>query len=232
MTLRSPVYRSPGREVMRLLSGIGGGRAGQLAAEPGAGEAPVALDGFRRDVENLRRFLDSQTAKIPEFYNLRLARVELLEPLQGLIQAFPAITVDRGQGCQVFVQRHALLIFAATLIALFGTGIIHQDLAHQVGRDSDKFPPILASGLLLWNKAQVNFVDQCCGLQGVSTALFAQIMMSQLPQLVVHGSDERIGDPPWQAQFRQEAWIRQVSHRRAYRTILPQYDKMLCKPIA
>src|SRR5262245_47219985 len=49
---------------------------GQLAAQPGAGKAPVALDGARGDAQDLRRLLVREPGEETQLHEARLLRVD------------------------------------------------------------------------------------------------------------------------------------------------------------
>ena len=176
MTQVPEVCRTIDMGVMRLLKGIRR-RAGQFATEPGPGDTPITLDGLGRNAQNLRGFLHGQTAEVAELYDLRLPRVQLRQPLQGVIQFLPALRFRGTDGRHIFIQRYALLIVAATFVALAPTSIVDQDLPHQVGGDSNESAAILPISLLLRNQPEVDFVNQGSGLQGVAITLLAEVVM-------------------------------------------------------
>ena len=102
----------------------------ELGIKPGFGSAPVAHYGFRRDAESLCRFTYIQSAKISQFDNLALARIEFGQFGECVIESDSlgntAIRNHNG-----FVQRYVAVFVTTALENLLpGACVIDQNPAH------------------------------------------------------------------------------------------------------
>ena len=206
------VCRSINMVVMRPLEGIRRRRAGQLATKPSPGHTPITFDRLGGDAQKLRGFLHGQATEVTELHDLCLPRVQLRQSFQGVVQFIPALTFRRMDGRDVFIQGHPLLFLAATLVALAPACIIHEDLPHQMGGNANESATILPIGLLLRDQAEVDFVNQRGGLQGVAATLLAKVVVCQLAQFIVNRCHEGIGSGTGLTQIREQTLTCGLGH--------------------
>src|SRR5262249_29346297 len=83
-----------------------------FAAQPGAGEGPVALGGARRNVEGLRCLLERETGEEVELDELGHARLLAIEVCQGFVES-DQLLVRRRADQLVLEQFNALPVAAA-----------------------------------------------------------------------------------------------------------------------
>ena len=72
------------------------------------------------------------------------------------------------------------------------SGMVHEDLAHQVGGDAAKMGSVSDGAGRRLNKPQVNLVEQAGCLKRVVGPLASEIAPRQAPQLPVSPRDERV----------------------------------------
>jgi hypothetical protein len=63
--------------------------------------------------------------------------------------------------------------------------VLHQNLPHELRRNGEEMSAVLEMDRLLPGEAQVSFVHQVCGLQGVIGAFLSQMAPRQAAQFVV-----------------------------------------------
>ncbi len=99
--------------------------------QPRAGDAPVALDGGGRDAERFGCFRHREASEKPRFHHSRLARVDLLELFERLVQCDHLVCRFRSDGIRV-IQGDGLLP-AAPLRRPTALSVVHKDLPHGTG---------------------------------------------------------------------------------------------------
>ena len=70
-----------------------------------------------------------------------------------------------------------------SLIGLFGSGMINQDISHEPGGKSKKLRSTLTIDLRQSGKAQICFMDKGGGLQGVACRFVAKLSRCNATQL-------------------------------------------------
>ena len=80
--------------------------------------------------------------------------------------------------------------------------IVDQNLAHDVGRESDELGAAAPVDVFA-SEAEVGFVDQRCGLQGVVGALAAHVGLSETVKLGVDEWKQAVGG----SRGRRRAWL-------------------------
>src|SRR5215510_7204238 len=154
-----------------------------LAAQPGAGHAPIALDRGGRNLHRFRGLFNGQPAEIAQFHDPRLLRVERLQP--------PERFIEREQIDVAFVSQAIRLTESQPVYAPASLGrppvsrALDQDVTHSHGGDAEEVRPVLPIDLFFINQPQVGLVNQVGGLERVTGALRAQIMPGQASQLTV-----------------------------------------------
>jgi hypothetical protein len=63
--------------------------------------------------------------------------------------------------------------------------VVAQHPAHDAGRDAEEVRAVLPADILLFDEAEVGFVDEGGGLDGVAGALAPHVVAREPPQLVV-----------------------------------------------
>src|SRR5262249_10932909 len=107
----------------------GGRPAGcQLFMEPGAGVSPVTVGGCDRNPQGLGCLRNREPAEIPEFDQLRLGRIDPLEPLQRFIDGQQLVVRSRG-GCFEPFEGTPLGLASAPL-TVAPPGAVDQHAAH------------------------------------------------------------------------------------------------------
>jgi hypothetical protein len=169
-------------------------RIPQLAAKPRPGGGPIAFDRLFRKIEQGRHFLDGEPAEIPQLHDLRLARAERGQRIEGRVERIPPVGMRRVDDCHRLVEGDAALILAAAFFAPPAARVFHQDLPHQMGGDADKPGPVVPGGRLLREQPKIGLVDERGRLQRMPWPFAAQAGVRQPPQLVVDRGNERVVD--------------------------------------
>src|SRR5262249_27020396 len=106
----------------------------QLTEEPGLRGLPVSHNGLRRDVQDLRRFLDGQAPKEPQLDDLTHPRIE---------RRHSAERIADGDEVALLRVRHLLRVIqthmnrtATTFLAMPAAGGLHEDPTHHLCRQS------------------------------------------------------------------------------------------------
>lgn len=144
----------------------------EFAEEEDAGEGPVAFDGAGRDVEEGGNLFDGEAAEVAQLDDLALAGVEVFEAEEGFIEEDDVVEFFGGDG-EVVVELDALEV-AIALQGVVGAGVVDQDAAHDVGGDGDEVLAVVPLGVFA-GEAEVGFVDEGGGLEGVVGALAAHV---------------------------------------------------------
>ena len=179
----------------RWLCGLLVGRKagqGQLAAEPRTRDCPVSLDGLGRDLEDGCGFFDREPAEVAELHDLRLARRELGQPYERFVECRPLVGVSRVENGTAVGERHALLTFAAALLAVAGPRIVDEDLAHQVRGDANKLPAVFPRQPMLGREPQVHLMDKGRRLERMAWSLLAKVGVGNSAQFSVERRRKRV----------------------------------------
>ena len=80
--------------------------------------------------------------------------------------------------------------FRPPLLALAGTGKLHQNPSHQLGRDGKEMGAVLPINLTGIDQSKISLIDEGTGLQDVAGSLPGHVVVSQLVQLIVDEGDE------------------------------------------
>jgi hypothetical protein len=176
---------------IKLESGCRGGSAGvELTGEEDAGEGPVTLDGARGDLEDGGDLLDGETAEVAQLDDAGLARILSGEAREGLIDRGDFVEAIGGDG-EVVVHLDAMEASGAALGVMLA-GIVDEDLAHYVGGEADEVGAVGPVDVFA-GKAEVGFVDEGGGLEGVVWALATHIGLGEAVKLGVDQREEAVG---------------------------------------
>ena len=74
--------------------------------------------------------------------------------------------------------------------------MIHQNLPHQPGGDSQEMRPVLPVHLRLVHQFKVDLIDQRGGLQGVALALHPHVVLGDAPQFPFNQRDQLVETIP------------------------------------
>jgi hypothetical protein len=144
----------------------------ELFKEPDSGERPVAFDRSWSDGEDGCDLFNGEAGEVAELDDASLAGVFLGEAAKGFVEGedFFGAFVREGE---TFFEVDALEVTAAHL-GFVGAGAVDEDTAHDVGGDTDEVFAILPVDVL-FGEAEVGFVDEGGGLEGVVAALAAHV---------------------------------------------------------
>jgi hypothetical protein len=150
---------------------------------------PGALDRGGRVTHHLRGFLHRQSSEESQLDDLGLIGIERLELLQRGIQSDD---VDR----LLVRDRHGVLeqdflTRAAAPRRMMLARVIEQDASHLGRRYCQKVSAVFERRTLV-DKADVGFMNQGRGLQGVLATLAAEVGAGQTMQLVIHQRQELV----------------------------------------
>ena len=85
------------------------------------------------------------------------------------------------EGC--FVQRYVL--HAAAALQIMATGVLHQDAAHDLGRDREEVGAVLPLHAFVVHQTHVRLVDQSGGLEAVAGALAFHVPVGEAMEFLV-----------------------------------------------
>ena len=132
-------------------------------------------------MESKCRFLNRESAKDAKVNDLGQFRIHLFQASQRVIQREDGYLVWH---CHVFgfIDRHATHT-VAPLARVVTTGVIDQDPAHDLRRDTKKMRSILPIDLALVDEADVRLVNKGARLQGVVGPLVPKLARGHAPEL-------------------------------------------------
>jgi hypothetical protein len=162
----------------------------ELAGEEDAGEGPVALDGARGDLEEGSDLFDGETAEVAELDDAGLAGIVRGEAGEGLIDGGDFVEAIGGDG-EVVVHFDAVEASGASLGVVLA-GVVDEDLAHDVSSEADEVGAVVPVNVFA-GKADISFVDESGGLEGVVGALAAHVGPGEAVQLRVDEGEETVG---------------------------------------
>jgi hypothetical protein len=144
----------------------------ELFKEPDSGERPVAFYRSWSDGEDGCDLLDGETGEVAELHDAGLAGVFVGEAAEGFVEGenFFGAFVREGEA---FFELDALEAAAAHL-GFVGAGAVDEDATHDVGGDADEVFAILPVDVF-FSEAEVGFVDEGGGLEGVVAAFAAHV---------------------------------------------------------
>jgi hypothetical protein len=135
-------------------------------------------------------FFDGETAKRPQFHNLREAAIDAFQTSERIIQREHGYLV----GCCLLnglVDRHALHTIAA-LDSVVTTSVVDEDAPHDLCGDTKEMSPTPPIDLPLIDKSQICFVDERRRLQGVPRPLATKLAPGDTAQLGIHERQQLI----------------------------------------
>ncbi len=140
--------------------------------EPGAGEAPLALDGRQRHPHHLGDLGMAQAAEETQLHQPALVGIARGQTPHGIVE-LQDVERRLDAGRESVVEGDRPLPAAALLVAVTA-GVVDQQSAHRLGGDGVEMRPAVPAHPGLVDQAQIGLVDQRLGLQGVARALLAQ----------------------------------------------------------
>ena len=165
-----------------------GHRGPQLAEQPRPGASPIALDGGRRQLEGVGRFLDGQASEEPQHHQVAQTRVDGRELAQRGVEV-EQVHVRRRRRADRVRERH-LQAGATPFGGRMGAGMIHQDLPHHARGNREEVRAVLPAHAAQVHQAQVRLVDEGGRSQGVVGPLRAQSPARDPTQILVHNCDQ------------------------------------------
>ena len=145
-----------------------------------------AFGGRWRHIEHVCRFLYGQSAKCAKLDDSGQVRVGLFQAIERVIQREDGHLVRRRYLSRL-VDRHALHT-AAPLARAATPGVIDQDPAHDLRRDTKEVRSILPIDLPLIDEPQVHLMNERRRLQGVVGPLATKLAGRNATELRI---DER-----------------------------------------
>src|SRR5262245_57811199 len=166
-----------------------GGRAGELAIQPGFRAFPLAHHGDRRNAQHFGGFLDAQAAEEAQLDDFRLPRRPRRQRVQGIVQGAEIIGAIGAQN-SLGIERDMLGVRAPLRIA--PPCLVDEDAAHGLRRCRHAVSPVLPLHVFVVDEPHVGFIDQRRRLQAVAGPLALQVVVRQTMELVVHNRGQPI----------------------------------------
>jgi len=85
---------------------------------------------------------------------------------------------------------------APSLLAMRKPGMIHQNLANQLGGNAQKVRPVLPVHLRLVHQSKISLVDQGVRLKGVAASLPLHVVVGDAAQFSFHEGDQVVETLP------------------------------------
>jgi len=166
------------------------GFTGQLAAEPRPGEPPLAVDGGSGDSQYVGRLLQGKPAKVTQFHDTTLSRVEFRQVVQQVVQRNSMYVCVRAEQCGRFEFHPSPT--AGPFGHLSSSRVINEDPAHHLRGQREKLCPVFPRHVSLVDKSKIRFVDERGRLQRVARPLASEVGASPPAQILIHQRNEAI----------------------------------------
>ena len=163
----------------------------EFGQQPGLGEAPSALDGALRNVEQFGNLAVLQADEEAEFDDFGLGCVLGGESVQRL--------VDMEQLSRVMLAGEFNVVegnsFAAAAVAKleFAAGIIDENAAHAFGRGTEEMGAVLPGLVRRAHQAQPGLMNKSGGLECVAGGFTCHAMRRQFSELVINQREQFLG---------------------------------------
>jgi hypothetical protein len=152
----------------------------------------VPVRGARGDAQDFGRLVPRQAREVAQLDQAGLQRVAPGELGEGRVQGQERL-VRLGCGREVRVQLLTLPA-AAVFEPPLAPGVLDQDTPHRFGGGGEEvFPGVPVLRVVHAGQAQVGFVDQRRGVEGLARLLLRQLLGGQPAQLVVDQRQELLG---------------------------------------
>src|SRR5208282_2150751 len=152
----------------------------QFPRQPGLGQVPIALHRRTRNSQNCSGLVKIQAAEETQLHKLGLLWIEFGQPGESFIHGNDIRGLPLGNDFR-FLQEN-LLEFVTAFLGVMAAAVVNQDAAHQLRRDAHELLLIFPVRLSLIGQAQIRFMHEGGGLQGVIAALPPQITGRQTSQ--------------------------------------------------
>jgi hypothetical protein len=156
---------------------------GDFHPKPRPGVSPPLFRGRHCDAQNFSRLLECQTYEIPQFDQLRLARIARREFFQRFVYR-QQLVVWRGRGDVQVLPGHRRRASAA-FGGLAAAGAIDENAAHRLGGDGKEVLASIPVWLCSRGDFQPRFMHESGGLERVLVAFPRQAMRRQPAQFII-----------------------------------------------
>src|SRR5689334_13181510 len=140
--------------------------------------------------EHLRALLDREAREEAQLDDAGLLRIERGETVQRVVERDDVETAIWPQ-FQRIVESQTLGV-ATALGAVSGARMVHEDLPHEVGRNTEKMRTVLPWSAFGADEAEIRLVDERRALQGVAGTLASQKALRETVQLAIDERHEAI----------------------------------------
>jgi hypothetical protein len=135
---------------------------------------------------------DRKAGVKPQLHQLRLGRIFLCERLKSFVQIKKIIGGDLRE--DVDLPEFDSPAVAAAFDAVLAAGVLDEDPPHGFGGGGKEMaPPVPAWLIAAADKAQVRFMDEGRGLEGLTGRLVRQPVGRQVPQLLINEREQAGG---------------------------------------
>lgn len=157
--------------------------------QPGASGGPFALDGCRRNTEYDGSLFDGKPAKKAQFDNAALPRIESGELVERVIESHYidfGLLGESDLGIETQPRSPGAALGGPAV-----SGVVNENVPHDLRGDAKKMSAIFPLRLLLLNEAKIGFVYERRTLKGMVGAFAAQMATGQTAQLAIHKRNQR-----------------------------------------
>ena len=161
----------------------------EAAGEPGAGDGPFPFDGGWGEGEGDGGVGNGEAGEVAEFDDADLAGIELLELGEGVVEAFEVDGFRLGMIWDFEIDGE----MGGAVASLFGVavaGAVAEDAAHHLGGGGIEFQAAVEIDRMLLDEAEVGFVDEGGGLEGVAGAFAGKVAGREAAKFGVDERDE------------------------------------------
>lgn len=167
-----------------------GWSAPNLPPEPHSRELPIAQDGIARHAESFGGLFNGQSAKVPHFDDVTLARIDRLQRREGIVKGHQVVL--RLSRCGLTFDERDAADAAAALLILPAPRGVHEHAAHQPRGHREKVRAIRPPDALQVDQPQIRLIDQSSRLQAMTGTLPGHVLPRELAQFLVHQRNELI----------------------------------------
>ena len=166
----------------------------ELSKEPGLRGLPIPHHGLRRDVQDIRRFLNAEATEESQFHDLAHSRVENGQFRQRIAQRDEIGTLLLSEILRI-VEGHSDHI-PTTLLPTALPCEFHQEPTHRLRGDGEEVRAVLPLDPVYIDEPDIGFVDKRRGLKRVTGPFVPHVPSRENAQLSI---DER--HEPFKGRF-------------------------------
>lgn len=168
-------------------SGVIGVAFADFLFKPGTCEIPIAFDGAGGDVEGVGGFGDGESTEGAKFDDATHARIDVGKLVEFFVERENVEGLFRSRK-EIALDQHSVSV-AASFDGIAFLGVVDEDASYDGGCSGEELRAVPIDGGIGIGEAEIGFVDEGGGLEGVVVSFAGHVSGGEGFQLVVDGFD-------------------------------------------